>query len=659
MNSILNNPYRILGLLANASAREINTRVNKLRMYIEADEEVPKNDDYGFPDVMGNPQRSNASVDKAKSELNLDKDRVANALFWFWKNNDISDEAAFDALKEGDTDTAIGIWQKLTERGEVTERNRSAFLNLSTLLLYQYTCNRRRTNLLKESLRLKIQFLESSFSEEFVKKVGDETYRNDTVELELLLLNQIRHELEKAKGEIVGMLPEWNFKAKDKFLKELAKDVVKDISDKVKTCSDERNKTPGIANIRGEKLFNFVEKDLLLLKKTLGESNLTYNNLADEVAEELLQCAIDSFNYYQNSDMFKIYETSSASINLIRNAQSIAIGNRVKQRCNENLEIIQRCYDTFSILINQNGQKSPKYKPAPQKFEPKFQPVPQKHKDKIPVFWFSFSGSAFWVGVKWVFWVSLFFFGIFALLEYQWHAWSAPTSQYMHGLPYSCILIWFFYTSYGITKLIGRSFKAFGIFLRFLANVAMLLFYMYYYPIIQEKEVLSMLDKVSFVAVAFFILMYAFYQINITLKNSPGYNMNLTIFKQNGPPGLIYLNHFFRQLTVPLIVLTVVFLGDLTISSFWQAVLWIGGFLLVWDNIRMMLVCNIRKRNNSSMSIFLYTQHRMLSLPEAGAFLIWYFDWWPTPLWVTIVYTVYGSFWLLATIGLLIQMKKK
>ena len=670
MNSILNNPYRILGLLANTSAREINTRVNKLRMYIEADGEIPKDDDFGFPDSMGKPERSNVTIDKAKSELNLDDDRIANALLWFWKNNDISDEVAFDALKDGDVNTAIGTWQKLTDRGEVTERNSSAFLNLSTLLLHLSLSGKTiRKEYFEKGLRLKIYFLESSFSEEFVKKVGDETCKKNTGELELSLLNQIQHDLEKAKGvtsvEMVEMLPGWNFKAKDKFLKDIAKDITKDITDKVKTCSNKREKTPGIANKQGEELYNSVSKDLLQLKKMLGESNITYGNTADEVAHEILQCAIDCFNHCQNSDMFKLYETSSASINLIRNAQTIAVGNRVKQRCDENLKVIQECYDALSgVVVGKPAPPKPTpLKPAPPKpAPPKIQPVPpkpQKRKDKISIFGISFGGSAFWIGLKWIFWVSLVFTGILALLEYQWHAWSAPTSKYLHGLPYSSVMIWFFYISYGITKLIGRNSKALSIFLRFLANVAMLFFYLHFYPIIQEKEVLSMLDKVSFVSIAFFILIYVFYQITITLKNSREYNMNSTIFKLNGPPGLTYLTYFFRSLIIPLIIIAVVFLADLTISSFWQAVLWIYGFTWVWDNIRMMLVCNMRKRNNSKISNFLHVEYMMLFLPGMGAFLIWYFGWWPTPQWVTIVYTIYGSFWLLATIGLLITNGKK
>jgi hypothetical protein len=489
------------------------------------------------------------------------------------------------------------------------------------------------------------------------------------------------------------MLSGWTFAAKDKFLKEFSSALAKDINDKVKICSGKRNKTPEKANELGDELYKSVGEDLLQLKKILGESNMTYGDTADAVAEEVLQCAIDCFMYSldsrsKNLEMFfnipEFLKTCSASIDLIHQSLSFVVGNRVKHRCNENLKTIQEYYDNWNPekrkekehqqreeerrqqeieerRRQENERRRQENERRRQEEEKRRRREEQERirKQRITVFGIQFRGNAFWVGVKWIFWVSLIFFGIFALLEYQWHALSAPTSKYMRGLPYSCVLVWSIYISYGITSLIGRNYKASGIFLRFLANVAILLFYLYFYPIIQEKNVLPMFDKISFVIIALSILIYAFFQIAIALKNSPRYNMNSTIFRQNGPPGLMYLIHFFKSLIIPFIILAVVFLADLTINPFWQDVLWIYGFLLVWNNIRMMLVCNIQYRNRSKIWQYLHAEHLMLFLPEAGVFLIWHFNWWPTPQWVTGVYAVYGFFWLLTTISLLITKEKK
>ena len=125
MISIKNNPYRTLGILVGASARDVLSRTKKLRMYLEAEQEP--DEDFSFP-VLGALPRTTESVSEAPAKLNLNKDRVNAALFWFL-NCSIADEPAFDFLKEGNKQSAVATWSKLTSSGEVTPRNYSAFQN--------------------------------------------------------------------------------------------------------------------------------------------------------------------------------------------------------------------------------------------------------------------------------------------------------------------------------------------------------------------------------------------------------------------------------------------------------------------------------------------------------------------------------------------------
>src|SRR5574344_1472538 len=111
MNPIKANPYRTLGLLAGAGTREISRQTNRLQKIIAAEQEPPT-DDYSFP-KLGKLTRTTESIENATSKLNLDSDKVNSALFWFWNGNSITDEVAFEALKDGDTEKAYQIWDKL------------------------------------------------------------------------------------------------------------------------------------------------------------------------------------------------------------------------------------------------------------------------------------------------------------------------------------------------------------------------------------------------------------------------------------------------------------------------------------------------------------------------------------------------------------------
>lgn len=83
MKLILNNPYRITGLLAGATAREQTRQITRLKQYLEA-EQQPESD-FSFP-VLGNLNRTLKKVEEAESNLNLDSDKIKAALFKYKKS---------------------------------------------------------------------------------------------------------------------------------------------------------------------------------------------------------------------------------------------------------------------------------------------------------------------------------------------------------------------------------------------------------------------------------------------------------------------------------------------------------------------------------------------------------------------------------------------
>ncbi|MEI2822807.1 MAG: hypothetical protein V9F02_05195 [Chitinophagaceae bacterium] len=181
MNIIQRNPYRIVGLLVGATAAEQRRQITRLQRFLEADQEPE--DDFSFP-TLGHIHRTLESVNEAASKLNLDSDKMSSALFWFYKGNPITDEPAFDAIKEADLDQVISIWTKLTSNGEVSQRNASAFSNLGTLYL-SGILEGTNTNeaLLEQGISLKLKFLESDFIKDFKALATDETYKTTKKEL--------------------------------------------------------------------------------------------------------------------------------------------------------------------------------------------------------------------------------------------------------------------------------------------------------------------------------------------------------------------------------------------------------------------------------------------------------------------------------------------
>jgi hypothetical protein len=240
MNLIKNNPYRIVGLLAGSSAKEQTRQINRLKKYLEAEQDPQ--DDFSFP-ALGEFHRTLESVEEAASKLTLDNDKINAALFWFWNGNPITDEAAFEALKSGDIEGANEIWDKLItktdEEGKkiwkpVTERNYSALHNYS--LLNFIRANGNFSNAIVASL----YFLESDLIGKFVTSVVDETYTTNKKELQLLFLNQLHSDIEANNKSLLPKLLETlnkqEFIAKQDFMKRFVQKYIEQIEHKIETA---------------------------------------------------------------------------------------------------------------------------------------------------------------------------------------------------------------------------------------------------------------------------------------------------------------------------------------------------------------------------------------------------------------------------------------
>lgn len=341
MKSILNNPYRITGLLVGATAREQDRQVRRLKQYIEAEQEP--DEDYSFP-ILGELPRTIADVENAVSKLNLDSDKMSASLFWFYKGNAITDEPAFEALKDGDIETANQIWDKLItdtkEDGKrfwkpVTEKNYSAFHNCAVLNIVRPNGN------LNNAIAGGIFFLESDLVHNFVSTVADSTYKPSKKDLQLSFLNQLFSDIEYSKKisviKFVEILSKLQFSAKQDFLKSFVQKPIEQIQRLIEESKTKRKANKANAVSNGNALYQKTSDNIKQLKSILGASDIKFSSVSDKVADEILQCGIDYFKHYRDSNT----DPSSYTMDLFQKAKSLALGSVVRQRIQENTESLQ------------------------------------------------------------------------------------------------------------------------------------------------------------------------------------------------------------------------------------------------------------------------------------------------------------------------------
>jgi hypothetical protein len=361
MESILKNPYRTIGLLVGATAPQQVRQIKRLKQLIDAEQEPEE--DFSFP-ILGQLNRTVDSVTDAASKLNLDSDKINAAIFWFY-NGSHTDEPAFDAIKVGDLDQVLNIWSKLTSTTDVTQRNASAYNNLSTLYLSGILEGTNSNEaILEQGISLKLKFLESDFIKDFKALATDETFKTTKKDLQLIFLNQVQSEVDKNGGvtskKFLEILNKQTFSAKDDFLKGFVQKPIEQIEKKIEETKTKRKANKANAFSIGKALYEQTSDSLSQLKSILGISNIKLSSITDKVADEILQCGIDYFQYNRDNTenstgIPKEHSTytggssngnfAEASMDLFRKAKTLSIGNIAKQRCQENTENLQEWID--------------------------------------------------------------------------------------------------------------------------------------------------------------------------------------------------------------------------------------------------------------------------------------------------------------------------
>lgn len=338
MNLILKNPYRIVGLLVGATAKEQTKQISRLKKYIEAEQDPE--DDFSFP-ALGDFHRNMESIEEAESKLNLDNDKINAALFWFWNGNPITDEAVFDALKDGNTDDAIEIWRKLIynsekELNEISKRNASAFFNLSSLYLIKYGIN-------EETLQLKLRFLQSQYVKDFKSAAADDTFNIEKRELQLNFLNKLVNYNNIDYLELMEAISNIDFEGKQDFIEGIIQKLIKHIEEQLETAKNKRKASKSDAANTGQELVAKATNSITQLSKFIGSNELKFTSIVDKIANEILQCSIDYFNDSQEKD--STFNYAEIAMKLAKQAETLASGQLAKERIRDSLQTLEEMKD--------------------------------------------------------------------------------------------------------------------------------------------------------------------------------------------------------------------------------------------------------------------------------------------------------------------------
>ena len=351
MKFLTDNPFRILGVSIITSEREIQKKITRVKRFTEVGKAVKFETDFSF---LSNFTRTLENLSLASNTIEHPKKKLIHSLYWFWYNNHI-DSVAFDNLSNDNIEKSIDIWSKVVKDGNVSSKNFSCLVNLKSL----YLCLSLQNNtfdkkLFKNAMTLAGKFMNHDELNSYILKVAGNNIKitNQDLEIEYFknLLPFAKPFLDITSGistiEFISSFDTFSKKTKIFITKEFSGESIKKIEDLISTTSELRKKSVSKALLLGNTLYQNIKPQLESVHKILGKENIEYQMLANKIANELLQCGIEYFNFLTKNKK-DLKKDGNKILKLCDLAKEIVSGfqSQINDRIDENYKIMNQWLD--------------------------------------------------------------------------------------------------------------------------------------------------------------------------------------------------------------------------------------------------------------------------------------------------------------------------
>lgn len=311
------NPFRVLGVYANSKRQEILANKSKATAFLNVNKPVE------FPldlkGILPSLNRTLNLMNEAEAHLAIAKERIKYAQFWFLQKMSPLDDIAFNHLLAGNMAGAIEIWSKQDSLSSLQNR----------LVCY----------LIENKLEVAIKTAEKlyeKFGNDYISKVD----ANSTLQM---TATDLLHQFVDSLGEEIGMQKLLDFdlgaETKEYISSQTIGPLVNKISSEVDKTKSVDHKNPKARLEAARELVANTKEAFSQLKNILPATDSRYQIIADKLGLEILQCGIDYFN---NSKDDGRHQTA---MKMQKYALSIVVGTLAKQRCEENVRILQDLID--------------------------------------------------------------------------------------------------------------------------------------------------------------------------------------------------------------------------------------------------------------------------------------------------------------------------
>lgn len=333
MELVLNNPFRVLGLPATASTRDITKRISDLETFAELGK--AKTYPHDFPG-LGALDRSLEAIKDAARKIEQAEGRLFHSFFWF-RAGDSVDELALDSLAAGNVDEAVELWDK--QLGKKGTKKYTWRLNRGVLRLVRANGGTLDKDEMDEALEDLGFVIDDDLDDSIQDVLSGNESGLDRESLWRRVVDEVVGLVQSAAGTPYGknalkiVESFWSFpaEARDYASSKIVNPLIEEVKNAIKV-SEGLRADEDLESLKAKNQLDKVEKIIKDLEEVLGEEDIRFQTIANAYADEVCDCAVKALNKFKDPKL---------AMSLIQWAVSLPSFSRVKSRIEENLEIIQ------------------------------------------------------------------------------------------------------------------------------------------------------------------------------------------------------------------------------------------------------------------------------------------------------------------------------
>lgn len=335
MELVVDNPFRVLGLPATASSRDIAKRVSDLETFAE----LGKSKSYptDFPHI-GALSRTVDAVKDAAKKIEHAESKLFHSFFWVREGHE-GDTQALTLVANGDFGGALALWN--AELSKDGRRRHSSRLNRAVLYLWLATKDKFDRVRFDQALT-DLGFVIDEHLEQSVEAVlGAAAAGLNKEALWKRVVDALVATAQAAPNEPYGVgamalaskCKTFPPAAVDYIRERLVNPVIETLEAAIVKSAAQREASTNSRHIMADGNLRRLAKVLPELQFALGEDDTRYQVVANAFANEVCQCAIDVSNKYDDEER---------AVEIITWAMTLPAYGRVKDRLAENKPILER-----------------------------------------------------------------------------------------------------------------------------------------------------------------------------------------------------------------------------------------------------------------------------------------------------------------------------